>query len=207
MENLSKKWVILCDMDEVLCDFVGGALKVHGWTRERFLEKHPKGQWSIVETLGLSNRKFWGPINALGGRFWKELQPTEYFKPLVRLFDHLVKNELIESWYVVTTPSLSTASYLGKVQWVRHHLGSNFSRLVLVHKKSLLANPRHVLIDDREQSIQEFVKSGGQGIVFPAINNSAWAEDPFASLCNNLNLLVKLCLKENSYALSFSQRQ
>ena len=50
------------DMDGVLCDFHGAACKIHG----RQPSPWPAGKWDIAAELGLTDRAFWDPIEAMG---------------------------------------------------------------------------------------------------------------------------------------------
>lgn len=72
------KPVIFFDMDGVLCDFVGGALALHGRTGV------PRASvpWGIEAHLGIDPAAFWAPM---GFAFWRDLAPLH---DGFRLLDH-----------------------------------------------------------------------------------------------------------------------
>lgn len=189
--------IILLDMDEVLADFVGGALRTHGWTRERLEQVWPVGTWSIVEPMGLTVEEFWQPIDVLGEAFWLGLQPLPWARGLLRMLDAVGS-----PWWIVSSPSMHPGCYSGKIRWLRRLTGNGFSHLVLTGSKELLARPEHVLMDDREETVQRFVKTGGQGVVFPSRHNCCYgcASDPVV-------YLTRLFNQERDNALSFQKRQ
>jgi len=166
---------IFLDLDGVLADFVGGACRIHGWTRERFAAKHPPGSWFMQSTLQVSNTKFWRHIDEAGVDFWLGLQPTPWARELVRLVEQYTKD-----WYVLSAPSKHVSSYVGKLGWIRRFFGDDFDRLLLTSHKHLLATPQSLLIDDREKTTEAFVASGGHAIIFPSLHNCfhPYAADP-----------------------------
>ena len=188
--------IVLLDMDEVLADFVGGALAVHGWTRKQLEAVWPAGRWSIVEPMGLTEREFWLPINATGSAFWSNLAQTPWFHGLVEDVS-LIAPE----WYVVTTPSLDPRSCVGKTHWLRRNLGTLFDRFTFTAHKHLLARPDAVLIDDRQETVERFVAHGGQGILFPSRHNSLWcrAADPVGYVTQQLKQMKE---RDNALAVS-----
>jgi 5'(3')-deoxyribonucleotidase len=192
------------DMDEVLVDFVGGALKLFGWTKERFIQAHPQGLWDMTPTLEVTHRVFWDTIDKQGKGFWLRLEETPWI-------DHLLQwvEQNIGEWYIVTTPSFHYSSYSGKRLWLQKKFGRSFDRCILTKYKFLLAKPGTLLIDDRESSIQKFVytptlrETGGDGIVFPSLTNSLWAnKDCPIDYLNSL-----LAEKEKTGASKFYQCQ
>jgi 5'(3')-deoxyribonucleotidase len=158
--------IVYVDLDEVIADFVGAALRLHGWELEEFLRLHTLGEWGMAPTMGISNNQFWRPINLMGERFWKNLDTLPWAHNVV---DTL--KELEVEWYVVTTPSNDPGSYSGKVHWIQGFFGSNFDNFFLTKHKSKLANPDSVLIDDKPGNVSSFTEAGGQGILFPTWGN------------------------------------
>lgn len=158
---------LLVDMDEVLADFVGGACRVHGWTRDGLEAVWPPGRWSIVEPMGLAEVEFWRPINAAGETFWTDLDQTPDASRVVDLLLRCCGCD----WFVVSSPSFSPSSYSGKVRWLKQFLGDGWCRLVLTNHKHLLARPDTVLIDDSEENIARFRQAGGGGIIYPSRHN------------------------------------
>ena len=183
---------IILDLDEVLVDFVGGSLKAHGWTKEQYREKLVKGDWGCLGQLlcnGGGAHKFWQPIHALGAAFWENLDEHPWCDDLLAIV-----KETTDDWYIVSSPSHSCSSYTGKVRWLKNKFGSKFDKFALIPHKHIFANKDTILIDDREESVNRFVDTGGQGIVFPNHGNSQheWENNPLTYVRTELHMLKKV---------------
>lgn len=173
------KSVTLVDMDEVLVDFVGGALEAHGWSLGQLEAERPTGQWSIPEVMGLGLEEFWFPIHVQGAAFWENLQVHPWIHELIDLVE-----ATSDEWYIVTSPSELTSSYVGKLNWLKGFFGDDWDRGIITRHKHLLANAHTTLIDDREENIVKFTEAGGKGLLFPTMGGSLhpFAHDPIQYL-------------------------
>jgi hypothetical protein len=118
-------------------------------------------------------------------------------------------NSLTDDWWIVTSPSYSVTSYVGKIQWMRKHLHDyrssktgEFNRYCITHNKLLLANPFTLLIDDREQTCLAFREAGGNSALFPTALNSCYehANNPMPFIKENLYWLHNR-IRDNLYFL------
>ena len=159
---------IYLDLDDVLCDFVGAALKLHGWTRPQWEAVQERGRWEMLTALGMTIDQFWQPIHDAGEAFWVNLEEKVHFRQLLALADHYGG---AGNWHIATSPSYSPSSYSGKARWIKDRLGFQFNRIIPIAHKYLLANERSLLIDDRADNVFDFIHHGGKGIIFPAIQN------------------------------------
>lgn len=171
---------IYLDMDGVLVDFIGGALKIHGWTRESYLRAMTLGEWDLVKPMGMTEDEFWGPIHNAGERFWVDLRPLPWINEIIDL-----AKSLGDLW-IMTSPTGHPTSYSGKIQWLQNWFGREFNRIILTSEKHFLAQENTLLIDDREETVQNFAKAGGDAVVFPTLHNSlyCYADDPMKYLSN-----------------------
>lgn len=144
---------LFVDLDGVLADFDKGIEKLLGQRppRDRNADKEfKKKMWKAV-----------GRYQKEGGHFWGDL---DMMPDAASLWDYVKKYN----------PSILTATgnpgYNAgqqKVVWVEHHLGAN----IPVHltrkseEKAQFAGPNHILIDDREKSIEPWTAAGGIGIL------------------------------------------
>lgn len=172
---------ILLDMDDVLVDFIGGAAAIHGHTRESLYKVWPKGNWDMCPALGLTIDQWWEPIHREGALWWSCLDPLPWMWELI---DVATKEVGPEGWYVVSAPSPCETSHQGKVRWLQKQFGAGFDRFCLTQHKHLFSKPGVVLVDDREKNCRRFTKAGGQGLLFPARNNTlhAQADNPMATI-------------------------
>lgn len=161
---------IFLDMDGVMVDFDSGACAAHGVTPAWLAERRTPGQWSIVDPLGVSLDTFWDRINDQGETFWLGLQPQPWLRELLHLVDTIT-----DDWYVVSSPDEAAvgAVYSGKVKWLKRYFGKSFNRFIPTPHKHLLAG-NGILIDDHQTNVNEFVRHGGQAVVFPSIGNNLY---------------------------------
>ncbi len=64
---------IFLDMDGVISDFMGSILELHG--QGHLAGNWPEGEADYAGVLGLTKDEFWKPVDAVGGRFWKDVSP------------------------------------------------------------------------------------------------------------------------------------
>lgn len=151
---------IYLDMDGVLCDFVGAALRVH--KRMDALDAWPKGEWDIANVLGVKEHEFWARIDYHGEHFWADLQPYPWMNGLVKMLSCYSIPIMIAS-----SPSYDPYSAAGKLLWLDRYLPQFRRRYFFGGAKHLLASPWAVLIDDNDKNVDEFRKSGGKAVLFP----------------------------------------
>jgi 5'(3')-deoxyribonucleotidase len=156
-KNLDRLRVLL-DMDEVLTDFVGGALALWGHTVESVLPHWAAGSWSVVPPLAaalgqpsFTDSDFWGRINGEEEGFWLKLRAHPWAGDLIRL----AEAESGDDWYVVSAPSRHPRSLSGKASWLKAFVGPNFDRLIPTRYKHVPAQPGVVLIDDSDRNVQD----------------------------------------------------
>ena len=147
------KWKIYCDMDGVLVDFNKRFGELSAWGPEKFIEKN-----------GLD--EFWQTIDERGVGFWVGMDWMEDGK---ELFEYLTNNFEVE---LLSSPSRSEHSRLGKRLWVRNNKLGVKLNLVYSHNKQKYAAPNHVLIDDRKDIIKEWESQGGVGILHTSTKNT-----------------------------------
>lgn len=203
---------ILLDMDEVLCDFVGGACRAWGLTVEEVRQHWQVGQWDIVQPLnrilGIGTEDFWQRIDQTHN-FWLYLEPLPWMGQVLELV-----RTVTDDWAIVTSPSRNPLCCAGKMQWLQRHLGSTFRRFVFTGHKEYLVGPNTVLVDDREATVRKFIEAGSDGIVFPAHHNSKYRHmgDPITYLKWQLTYLkwqldtVVIGMKEQADAPTIQER-
>lgn len=133
---------IFVDMDGVLSDFDGHA-RAHG-------KFNPDGstKWDQLD------QNWWRTMPAYPGM-------KDFYESLRQ----------ITNTRILTAPVSSSGCYAGKAQWVEDMWPERgiFAILDLIicraEDKQLLARPHHILIDDRQKNIDEWVKAGGIGIL------------------------------------------
>lgn len=147
MEN---KYKIYCDMDGVLVDFDKGYHELTG--------RDIRGEF-------YSDTHFWDPINAAGKKFWLDL---EWMSDGKKLWHYIEKYKP----KLLSAPSRSDDSRVGKHEWVERELhGVPLLLRTAKHKKDF-ATPDSILIDDRIDNIEGWVGAGGIGIHHSSTDNT-----------------------------------
>lgn len=135
---------IFCDLDGVLVDFKKGAAKV----QPDLLKQDPS--------------VYWPTINRLGPAFWSEMG---WMPDGQELWSYL--RSISVPWLITAMPRDGSA-IVGKRMWTRRHLGEAFVPRTIIcfrREKKLWAGRQNILIDDTEDTIREWEKCGGIGIL------------------------------------------
>ncbi len=146
------KPAVFFDLDGVLCDFVGGALKLHNRTDV----PHASIQWGIEAQLGIEPAAFWEP---LGYDFWANLEPCQDGIDLLCAVSNHVGD--IGRIGLLTSPCNTDGCVDGKRAWVKRHLPQFSRRLFVGSAKELFAGPSKVLVDDNDANCDKFRHAGG----------------------------------------------
>lgn len=170
---------VYLDMDGVLVDFRRGVCEAFG-------RDDPSTNWKFWEnwegvTTGMVNAK-------CNDYFWKYLNWTHDGQEIEQAVRDKFNNESV---YLLTTPMLNTGSGTGKLQWIKWHMPWVYSRTIISYApKSLLAGPDTLLIDDKDENIEEFRAAGGQGILVPRPWNKLYhlADQTLAVVKNRLEV-------------------
>jgi hypothetical protein len=166
--------MIFLDMDGVLCDFVGAALRL--FDASPLLATWPAGEWDVAKVLGVTDAEFWGRIDAQGQGFWAELPEYPWASQLVDFLERI--GEVV----ICTTPSAAHYSAAGKVIWLERHFGGRFARRYVMvrdepespskrapwaYSKAMLARSGVCLVDDNDRNVERFKTHGGRAVLVP----------------------------------------
>lgn len=178
---------IYLDLDDVLVDFTGAALELHGWSWGKY-KRQGLATWHLPSVMKITVDEFWEPIQQLGASFWEMLNPLPWFGALIEFVE-----SNFDEWYIATSPSPHHSSYVGKLSFLQRAFGFGFNQFVFTNHKHLLANPNAVLVDDRPDNVEQFVVNGGNSILFPCLTNKLYkyAENPMAIVLPLLGQLIK----------------
>ena len=148
-QNMDYK--IYSDMDGVLVDFEKGYEKLTGIDLKG--EYRPDGEnfWKPIEQAGVG---YWAGLEWMsdGKQLWSYLKP---FNPVL-----------------LSAPSRSQSSRIGKHVWVKHKIPGTKLILRYASQKQELATPESILIDDRQANIDQWEAAGGIGILHTSTANT-----------------------------------
>ena len=146
-EEKNMNYKIYSDMDGVITDFEESFKKYSdGMTPEEYESKFGRNEfWKLIDKKGKVG--FWVgmPWMSDGKEYWNYISKYDV--------------ELLSS------PSYSDTSRLGKRLWVRNNLPGIKLNLARAADKQNYAAPNHILIDDRVSNIEQWKSQGGIGIL------------------------------------------
>ena len=146
-EEKNMNYKIYSDMDGVITDFEESFKKYSdGMTPEEYENKFGRNEfWKLIDKKGKVG--FWVgmPWMSDGKEYWNYISKYDV--------------ELLSS------PSYSDTSRLGKRLWVRNNLPGIKLNLARAADKQNYAAPNHILIDDRVSNIEQWKSQGGIGIL------------------------------------------
>lgn len=154
------KPICLIDMDGVLFDFIGAALKL--------LEVDPK--IPANRDLLLANRmddivgkgRFWSKIDAAGEAFWSSLDLFPWSLDLWALAQREFGKD---HTFILTSPSKHPSCVAGKMRSLQKHLKTH--NFMMGSAKFICARPNSLLIDDTHKKVKKFEEYGGRVFHFP----------------------------------------
>jgi len=164
---------VYLDMDEVITDFNAGVCR-------QINLPYPPKTYDFFEDVRLQVNDF------CTTEFWANLDWTPDGHDILRLVTSTFKPEQI---YLLTIPMPNPGSYTGKALWVQRHLPEYSKRLIVTPApKSLFARPDTLLIDDKDENVEGFVKAGGNAILVPRPWNElhGWANETYQVVKNSL---------------------
>jgi hypothetical protein len=137
---------IFCDMDGVICDFESRFKSLQQLNPKEFIQKE-------------GNDKFWEVIDEEGVGFWVGIKWMSEGK---KLWEAIKNKDTV----LLSSPSRSNNSRLGKRLWVKNNIPGTKLHLRYSYQKAGFASPNHILIDDRKDNIKHWISEGGVGILF-----------------------------------------
>ena len=173
---------IFLDMDGVITDFVGGVCRALGKAYPYPDETRDYTFWhtwpdiSTKDVSAICNQEFWHNLEWMSdGR-----------DTLRSIMDTLG----LEKIYLFTQPMPNLESSTGKMMWINDNLPIYLSRTIIITldvPKSFLARPDALLIDDKDENIEEFRAVKGNGILVPR---------PWNKLCKYSDVSSQIVRKE-----------
>jgi len=137
---------IFLDMDGVLVDFDQQFKDLTGMMPREFESKY-------------STEEFWEKIDDAGVGFWRGMK---WMPGGEALYNRAAQHD----HFLLSSPSRSEVSKIGKRLWRRDKTPNTKLYLARSFNKRKFADPNHILIDDREDNIQQWRDAGGIGILY-----------------------------------------
>lgn len=166
------------DMDGPLVDFDAVAM-IYFRTTEQELKRcgwtPGSGWWN--QYCNITDEQ----LEELGEGFWASLPKSPWCDQVIEI----VENKFgAENVCILSSPVRNPGCLSGKYLFIEKWIPRYLERMLIGRPKSFCAGPYKILIDDHDESINEFESEGGIGILFPRYSNSlhAKANDPLEHL-------------------------
>jgi hypothetical protein len=161
--------LLLCDMDGIVANFVGGIERAHGYgdLYEQDPSRRGDAAWDNAQYMdGITMEEYWEPATY---DFWRNLDKMPDADKIIGVIDDTIG---IEHCCFITSPCLTTGCYEGKRDWVREHYPSipilfSTSAPGGLPPKYFAASPDRFLIDDHTPNIDGWRNAGGVGYLYP----------------------------------------
>jgi hypothetical protein len=161
------KKTIFLDLDGVIIDWDGGAIKWFGLDKTH----EDVTNWGkVFEWTGLSTPEFWENLDHR--LFWEELGFLPGAKSILSMLNRVEANVCL-----LTSPALHTAGW--RQNWIQENMPSYFysKRYLIGPAKEFCAHENTWLIDDYDVTVSCFREAGGNAILYPQPwNNYAGGE-------------------------------
>lgn len=183
---------ILLDMDGVLTDWRGAALKVAGRSRKEaeVREAELSGSIPAFEALVGGREKMHNLIDAAGIDFWLNIEKLPSADLLVNMLQQLPHQLL-----VCTSPGSWPIAAAGKITYLQRHWPT--LDFCICKSKHKLASPHKFLIDDFKPWIDNFSGLGGHTFLWPDIE-LVYGEKSISSVLSELKLQIQLALTDEA---------
>lgn len=155
---------VYLDMDGVISDFDGAVNKWYGKTNN-----HPdEWDYHYKEDFGMTSTQFW---EGLTEEFWEMMPKTPEADLILAMVDPY--EPCILSSPPLAGPNMPGLS--GKVKWIKRNLPryAKEKRYLLGSGKHYVAHHLGILIDDKNENIEDWERFGGYGILWPQPWNDA----------------------------------
>ncbi len=149
------------DMDGVLTDFVRAMCERHRVVNP-YDDPKNYGNYNMAELLGMNHGEFWFP--AEHHQFWAAMNWMPDGREILEFVEETFGEENV---CLFTDPSQSGTSASGKMNWVNRLIPRYNGRLLIGKPKAFCAHAGVVLIDDRDENVDQFNEAGGQAILVP----------------------------------------
>jgi 5'(3')-deoxyribonucleotidase len=167
---------IFLDLDDVLNYFTMGVLEYIGCPGIKPRDIHLyKPEWGFdieaaanwFHPLHFYNGAIWANVRR---DFWANAMKTPWCDSLIHAAASMVGQENV---FILTSPTNDPGCAAGKVEWIQRCTPEWMHRQYFIgSRKEVCANSRTLLIDDMDDNVLDFVKAGGNAILFPRPWNS-----------------------------------
>lgn len=154
---------ILLDMDGVLVNFVKGVCALHNMQCPTDVVSYDIWKHRAFQNNGITYEDTVEAIRNVGAKvFWEMLTP---YDETTELMSVLYGTGL--GIQIITTPMRQVPSYYGKKAWLRKYHPELSHKVIFTDNKYWYANDATILIDDKDDNVIAFRKSGGHAILYP----------------------------------------
>lgn len=175
------------DMDGILTNFVKGVCQKFDKQNPYYPENKLPGEFFFGQFLGIPDEEI---INGMDRNDWTGLEWMDDGRFILDRIEGMFSQENV---FLLSNPSGSAESVIGKMEWIKKHLPEYYksAHYWIGGAKYGCALPGGILFDDFNGNVDRFRKRSGHAIMIPRPWNRKHAVNPTDHLLTQLELLRK----------------
>lgn len=170
---------LFLDMDGILTDFHSAAMEYFDIPKDTVF---PANDFDTVKYMCAAKSKaigvntFWEQDfwKLLDVKFWSQMLKTKECNDILKVSEQIFEDNVC----ILSSPA-NGVSAQGKVMWIEENLPSFSHRFLLGKGKAFVAGPQSILVDDRNENVDDFILHGGHALLYPRHWNRRWDEKQF----------------------------
>lgn len=160
------------DLDGTIADFVKHLLRALDMRNPYYGSN--LGNYNLPEILGTTREDCFRPCAS--PKFWSSIPFTPDAYNIINAVSEFYKPEDI---IILTRPTEHPGAVSGKIEWIQSKLGASMTYIITTRSKgefAKYAEPGSLLIDDCDEYVDEWRKSGNPAILVPRLWNTRHKE-------------------------------
>lgn len=157
---------LFLDMDDVIVNYVHNVAKHYEIPLDEFYKRWPLGVYEIYHAIGKPDGEVWAEMREVSDEFWSTMPEFPWSR---KFYDTCCQ---YGETLILTSPINSPTCLSGKLKWLYKFTGDPyFNNYIMTKMKWTCARWNHILIDDKEANVKQFIKEGGRAVLFPSHGN------------------------------------
>lgn len=163
--------LVYLDVDGVLADFIGQCERYF----DRRLEDGKRADWYFYRAWGMTDASFWKEVENFGFSFWAEMPVLESGRAMLKVLNSFGRQIDV---CLLTAVAPIPSAMAGRMSWVRRNFPQFVQRMIVcpTKLKTRLAAPGRVLIDDCQDTVENWKLLGGKALLWPGPANARFQE-------------------------------
>lgn len=157
---------LLLDMDGVIVDYCKGVCELHNRPNP-YVHLVNRGRFDMAQIWNIKQDNF---FEGCEHDFWANLD----FMPDGPKILEMVESKFgLENICLLSSPTRNLTCISGKLDWINKHIPQYSRSFLFGPQKHFCAHIDNVLIDDKDENVDDFIRHGGRAFLLPRHWNRA----------------------------------